>query len=120
MTIDGASKEFREIEIVDRHFHGRERWFGAAAAPSGEVHVADSDSMTPFQPDAGNDTFGAWGQALGSSDTPSLAGMTWFDPHQIFITAAERNTSIHRVQVAWGASGAAALAGAWVRRASSR
>ena len=110
VIVDGKTDTFREIQEVGRHIHNVERWAGVAAVPSGEVHVADFDIMTPFQPDAGNDTFGAWGQALGSSDTPVIAGNTFFDPHQLFITAAERNTAIHRIQVAWGASGAAAFA----------
>ncbi len=109
MTLNGETAELREIQEVERHLHNRERWAGAAAVPSGEAHVADFDVMTPFQPDAGDDTFGAWGQALGSSDTPIVTGMTRFDPHKLFITAAERNTAIHRIQVAWGASGAAAF-----------
>jgi hypothetical protein len=113
VIVDGKTDTFREIQEVDRHIHSRERWFGAAATPAGEAHVADSvstGSTTAFQPDAGNDDFGAWGQALGSADTPAITGMTWFDPHQIFVTAAERNTAIYVIQVGWGASGAAALA----------
>ncbi len=117
VIVDGKTDTFREIQIVQRHVHNVERWFGAAETPSGEAHVADSvstASTTAFIPDAGNDTFGAWTQTLGSSDTPVSAGMTFFDPHQLFITAAERNTASHVIQVGWGASGAAALsAGAY-------
>lgn len=106
---NGKDDVFAEIEEVERHHHNRERWFGAAAVPSGEVHVADHDVMTPFVPDAGNDTWGSWLQLLGSSDTPHLTGMTQYDPHQIFISAVEQNSAIYRIQVGWGASGAAAL-----------
>lgn len=110
MTINGESKEFREIQEVERHLHNRERWFGVAASPSGEVNVGDSDSMTPFQVISGNDQFGAWLQLLGSGDTPSITGMTLFDPHEMLITDVQRASTIHRLQFAWGASGASALA----------
>ncbi len=95
---------------IDDHFHTRGRVFGTAAAPNGEVHVADTDSMTAFQPDAGNDTWGTWLQVVGSSDTPIITGSLHFDIPDILITAVERNNVIHRIQIAHGTSGAAALA----------
>jgi hypothetical protein len=97
---------------VDRHLHSRERWFGAAAVPNAEIHVADSilTSSTTLQCDAGNDTWGSWLQVLGSSDTPAIAGMVYFDPHMALVTVIERDSSIHKIQIAGGTSGAAALA----------
>ena len=101
-----TSRSLEEIIAVFRHFHNPERWFGVAVSPSGITNGGDSDVMAPYVPDAGNDTWGAWVLLLGTADTPILAGSTVFDPHRLFITAAERSTSIHRIQVAWHATSA--------------
>ena len=79
-----------------------------AAVPAGETHVADAigDGGGAFQLDAGNDDWGAWVQVLGSSDT--AAPNVKFDPHRVEISGAERN-AIYFLQIAFGASGAAAL-----------
>lgn len=98
------------VHEIEKHLHNNERWLGAAAVPSGETHVADSDSMAAFQIDAGEDTWGAWVQIIGSSDTPVTAGMAKFDLHRILVTDVERRNTLTRVQVASGESGAAALA----------
>jgi hypothetical protein len=98
------------VEEIDRHVHSWEHWCEAAAVPVGETHICDVMSLgTPFVIDAGNDDWGAWVQMIGSSDTPILAGKVKFDMHRLFITAAER-TSLYIIQLAFGASGAAALA----------
>jgi len=101
-----------DSEVVDVHLHSNERWFGAAVAPNAEIHVADriGTSVTAFQANAGNNTWGNWLQVLGSSDTPADAGKTWFDLHRLFIAAVQRSTFVHFIQVGYGASGAAALA----------
>lgn len=99
------------VHEIERHLHSYERWFGVATAPSGEVHVADrigSDNGA-FQPDAGNDDWGSWLQILGSSDTPADTGNAKFDLHRLEISLSERN-AVYYVQLAFGASGAAALA----------
>ena len=99
-------------EEVERHLHSYERWFGAAGVPVGETHVADriGTTVTAFQADAGNLTWGNWLQVLGSEDTPADVGMATFDPHRIMVTALENANAIHLVQIAFGTSGVAALA----------
>lgn len=99
-----------KVHEIEKHFHSMERWLGAAAVPSGETHVADTDSMTAFQLDAGNDTWGAWVQIMGSSDSPVIAGMAKIDMHRIMVTDVQEKKVITRIQLAGGASGAAALA----------
>lgn len=101
-----------KVHEIERHLHSWERWFAAAAVPVGETHVADriSDSVTPFQLDGGNDTWGSWVQILGSTDLPVIAGRAKFDPHELLITDMQRNNTIHFMQIAFGDSGAAALA----------
>jgi len=109
------SLAYRTHEI-ERHFHSRERWLGAAVTPSGETHVADhiGTSKTAFQIDAGNDDWGAWVQVLGSEDTPVISGSLYFDPHRIIVTAVERANQVYFVQLAQGTSGSVALsAGAY-------
>lgn len=98
------------IDETHRHIHNYERWLGAAAVPNGEIHVADSilTSKTPFIVDAGNDTWGAWLQILGSSDTPVNGGVK-YDAHRFNFVEHQTNNSTHAIQIAAGASGAAAL-----------
>jgi hypothetical protein len=119
--IDGAATDglagvsnslaYRANEI-ERHLHGWERWFGLAGAPDAEVHRADriGTTVTAFQADGGNNTWGSWLQVLGSSDTPADVGQAKYDLHRIQVVAVERTNATHFVQIALGASGAAALA----------
>jgi len=98
------------ITEIERHFHHWERWFGLATAPDAEVHRGDrlGASVAPFRIDAGNNTWGAWVQILGSSDTPAIVGSVKFDPHRIEVVEAER-AKPYFIQIAAGASGADAL-----------
>ena len=103
------SLAYRTHEI-ERHFHSYERWLEAAAAASGETHVADvlGAGAGAFQLDAGNDDWGAWVQILGSSDTPVITGSAKFDLHRIEVETEER-TGTYFLQFGFGATGAAAL-----------
>jgi len=99
------------IAEVERHMHSYERWFEVASVPSGETHVADliGSGAGAFQIDAGNDDWGAWVQILGSDDTPAISGSVKYDHHKLLIESVERNET-YFIQVAYGASGAVALA----------
>ena len=104
------------VSELDRHHHNYERWMAAAAVPAGETHVADpiGGNPVPFVIDAGNNDFGAWVQISGSDDTPIIAGQVKFDMHRLEIVAWQHNSQLHIVQIAFGASGAAAFAaGDW-------
>lgn len=105
------SVAYRAAEI-ERHNHNWENWLGAAAVPNADIHVADrlAVGVGRFQLNAGNNTWGAWLQILGSGDTPIRVGMAYYDLHRIFITDCQRAASIHFYQIGYGASGAAALA----------
>lgn len=98
------SLSYRVAEI-ERHFHSYERWYELAGTPAAETHRADAAGTGAgiFQIDAGNATWGSWVQILGSSDTALK-----FDLHRLLITATERN-AIYVVQIAFGATAAAAL-----------
>lgn len=97
------------LHKIEDHFHNDERWFGAANVPVGEDHVADpiGVTVTPFQVDAGNDTWGDWTQLAGTLDYP--AGWQYADVRRIEVVTIERTNATHLIQVARGASGAVAL-----------
>ncbi len=100
-----------KINEIEKHHHNWERWMAAAAVPAGETHIADriGVNQTAFQLDGGDDTWGAWAQILGSSDTPVMTGGAMFDIHRIIVSTTERSGAAHAVQVAFGATAAAAL-----------
>lgn len=102
-----------EIYEIDRHFHNREKWFGAAATPSGDTHVADRyvGGITAFTLTAGDNTFGDWVQILGSSDVPVVAGNKYFDAHRAMVTGTN-STAPYIIQIVGGESAdiAAAIA----------
>ncbi len=108
-TADSLAYKVHELE---KHFHNSEDWYGLAAVPAGETHRADdltSGSRASFQIDAGNDTWGAWLQIIGSSDTPNRPGMVKFDLHKIQIVASETTNKATFIQIGYGETGAAAL-----------
>lgn len=103
-----ARKAAEEGAEVVRHHHSGERWFGAAAVPVGETHVADRTGAgaagaeaAPFIFDAGNDDWGAWGQFMGSEDTPTDGGSaTHFDMHRIEFESFEHTGQRYMIQIA--------------------
>jgi hypothetical protein len=94
-----------KVEEIEKHLHNREKWFGAAAAPVDETHIADrlGGSTSAFTVTAGNNDFGAWIQVLGSSDTPVQSGMTQLDAHRFMVTSTN-STSPYIIQIAAGES----------------
>jgi hypothetical protein len=120
----GSTDLMAELLEVERHLHNWESWLGLPLVPNAEVHCADriGTAVAALQINAGDDTWGSWVCILGSSDTPARVGMTKFDLHRVMVTASQR-TQPYFVQIAFGASGAAALAAGtyteFVYRASS-
>lgn len=100
-----------KVAEIERHLYSYEHWMERAAVPNAEIHVADSigSGLGSFLLDAGNLTWGAWVQLLGSGDTPHLAGNALYDMHRLLIEATELN-DLYFLQIGFGASGAAALA----------
>lgn len=101
-----------KVHEIEKHLHSSGSWFEVAGTPSGETHVADRIGTVggggAFQIDAGNNTWGAWVQVLGSADTPARTSQLFFDPHELVITSTER-AATYFIQIGRGASGAAAL-----------
>ena len=86
--------------------HARSLWRGAKAGAD-ETNAMD-DTLTAFQVDSGNDT---WGTALcivGSGDTPISAGNTQFEICHILFSEAEQ-AEFYKLRLAWGATYAAAI-----------
>ena len=104
------SLAYRVAEI-ERHLHSGARWFETAAVPDGEDHVADriGSGAGEFQVDAGNDDWGSWLQILGATDTPTVSGKEYFDPHQFIVEDTER-ASTYFIQMTRGDSGDAGYA----------
>jgi hypothetical protein len=84
-----------KVHEIEKHFHSAGSWFETATTPAGTTHTADriGSGTGAFQLDAGNDTWGAWVQILGSTDTPARATNAYFDPHEILIEGAERENT---------------------------
>ena len=93
------------VHEIERHLHGREKWFGVAASADAELHVADrvGGSIAPFALLSGASNFGSWVQILGSSDTPVADGSTMFDSHRFMVTTTD-STSPFVVQIVAGES----------------
>jgi hypothetical protein len=108
-TADSLAYRIAEIE---RHNHSWERWMCKATTPSG-THFADriginAGAIVPFELTAGNDTWGAWLQILGSGDTPVIPTMTKFDIHKWTTTTTDSITPWY-IQIGFGTSGAQAV-----------
>lgn len=99
------------ISEGDRHFHSWERWLAVAAAPNGEIKVADriGTGTAAFRATAGNNTWGAWLQILGSSDTPVVTGGVKYDIHRLSIVATSEVSATYFIQMGFGTTGAQAL-----------
>lgn len=93
------------VHEIERHLHGNEKWFGVAAVPAGETHVADriGPAIAAFALLSGNDDFGNWLQVLGSSDLPIEAGMARADAHRVMVTTTD-STDAFFVQFVTGES----------------
>jgi len=92
------------VAEIERHLHSYERWFGSDGATGGSL-----STLTAYQVDSGANDWGAWIPLLDATDTPAIAGNVYYDLHEILVAAAERTTP-YRMQIGFGASGAAALA----------
>lgn len=106
--LDETSTLTEKVGHIHGHTFSGELWFGAAASPTGETHIADrigagaaGSEADPFQIDAGNDDWGSWFQVFGSSDSPAEASNTFFDLHEMIFTDHERNLSLHILQISY-------------------
>ena len=99
-----------EIEVVERHLHGHERWFGLHGAYDSPDDCGSVDSTAPFvlttgddNPGTGSWVYGPWLCLLGTNDTPIVGGMTLFDPHSVNVVDVTTKSVEHKLQFACGA-----------------
>ena len=103
------------IQEIERHFHNRERWWGAVGAPD-ETNAIEANVTRPFAAPSGADTWGAAVPICGTDDDPTPGdGDTKFDIHRLLITDLDDETDAWRIRVIWGTgtSGDAIAAGQW-------
>lgn len=101
-----------KVHEIERHFHGRERWFGKLAVQTATDWA--ENNLSPFRAISGNNAYGTdandEAKILGTADTPAMAGNVRFDLHRIFIVAASVET-VWKMQLIYGTGTmAAALA----------
>jgi len=106
----GINEEFdlqilKEVTELENHIHNFEKWFGVAAVPVGETHVADrmNGVIPTFQLVAGVSDFGSWVQILGSDDTPVQPGKTKYDLHRMLVVTTN-STNPYIIQLITGES----------------
>ena len=93
-----------KVEVVERHFHGNEIWFGDGAV---------EDSLTPYTLVSSDGGFGPAVELLAPGDTPFVAGNTRFDPHRILPTRIDTAT-LYLIRLIWDA--VSVIAGESARR----
>lgn len=100
------------IEGIQKHFHGREFWWGALAIP-GETNAIEKNVTRPFAVTSGNDAWGAAISVIGTDDVPANAGDAYWDAHRILVTDLDDETDTWLVRLIWGTgtSGDAITAG---------
>jgi hypothetical protein len=112
----GASNSLAyRIHELERHFHGRERWFGKLAVQTA-TDWADNNIATPYIAISGNNAYGtdANDEALvvGTADTPAMTNLATglpnvkYDLHQLLLVGAT-SVSVYKLQLIYG-SGAMA------------
>lgn len=96
-----------KVHEIERHFHGRERWFGKLAVQTA-TDWADNNIVTPYRCISGANAYGvdANDEALvvGTADTPAIVvvpAMVRYDLHRIFIVASSSET-VWKLQLIYG------------------
>jgi hypothetical protein len=92
-----------KVHEIERHFHGRERWFGKLAVQTA-TDWADN-TLAPFIAISGNNAYGtdANDEALvfGTADTPVIAGNVRYDLHRVFVSASSV-AALWKLQLIYG------------------
>lgn len=92
-----------KVHEIERHFHGRERWFGKLAVQTATDWAADT--LTPYRAISGNNAYGSDANdealVLGTADTPAIAGNVRFDLHRIMMVGASSQTA-YKLRIVYG------------------
>ena len=108
------------VNEIERHFHNRERWWGAVAVPD-ETNAIEANVTRPFAATSGDDTWGAAIPICGTADSPVPSpDDAKFDCHRIMVTDLDDDTTPWRFRIIWAAGtdvgevvGNAIAAGRW-------
>jgi len=103
-----------KVHEIEKHFHGRERWWGALAGPD-ETNAIEANVGRPFAATSGADTWGLAIPICGTADNPVLGTDVKFDAHRIMVTDLDDDTTPWRMRIIYGTgtSGDAVTAGQW-------
>ena len=102
------------VEEIDRHFHVRERWWGAVAVPDA-ANAIDVNVNRPFVAISGDNTWGTAISILGTGDDVGIGADPYFDPHRVLFVDFNGNATAWRMRFIWGTgtSADAIIAGQW-------
>jgi len=96
------SLAYRVMEL-ERHFHGRERWYGKLGVQTA-TDWADN-SLTPYVCVSGNNAYGTdandEAKVVGTADTPVLLGWVKYDLHRLFVVDSSADL-LWKIQIIYG------------------
>ena len=101
------------VQEVERHFHVREKFWGATGAPS-ETNAIAATVTVPFVAVSGNNTWGTAIPICGTADNPVQSSDVKFDAHLVLVVDTDHATA-YRMRLIYGTdtSAAAIAAGQW-------
>jgi len=88
----------QEVELIEHHFHNKERWYGKVAG-NNEVNAIENN-LTPFRITSGTGTYGTAVCVIGTNDIP-VAGKIYFDLHRIICSTFQK-AELAKIRLAWG------------------
>ena len=89
-----------KLHEVEKHLHGRERWWGAVGAPD-ETNAIAATVTVPFVAVSGANAWGAAIPICGTADNPVLATHTLHDPHLVLVVDTDHATP-YRIRFIYG------------------
>ena len=98
MILVEAEGATEEIEVVEQHFHSKQRWYGKIA--DNDETNAIEDSLTPFRITSGVGEYGTEVCIVGSADI-LIPGKTEFDLHKILFLNSQK-AELFKLKLAWG------------------
>jgi hypothetical protein len=107
------------VHEIERHFHGRERWYGKLAVQTATDWASDVIN-NPFRAISGNNAYGSdpsdEALVLGTADTPTMTNLATglpnvkYDVHRILVIACSVTTPVKMRLVYGSGTMAAAIA----------
>lgn len=95
---DDVSDVMNEVEIIDHHLHGKQRWYGLN--PAHDEVTALANVLTPFRVTSGVGTYGSEVCVVGSGDE-LIPGIDFFDLHKVLVVGSQK-AEIYKFRMVWG------------------